>query len=127
MLNFLVQLAVIEWFARHAQPVRKGNERVKLVVSVPLSHLGAVLEAMMRARSGATERYRDGPFAVRGESRSSTERDDEARVEVLCSAGDVGALVEAMRVVHPHKEPRWEMHKVWEPLSSNGEQAKARL
>jgi hypothetical protein len=127
--------------AEGSRAALKESDRVKLVVFVPLSDLGVVREAIARAGGGIIGNYRDCSFSVRGEARftpgasaspavgrpSETTECEEARVEVVCSAGDVGTVVEAMLAVHPYEEPGWEIYRLWELLPPSKGRSKARL
>jgi dinuclear metal center YbgI/SA1388 family protein len=105
------------------------QELVKLIVFVPVGHVGKILEALFQF-GGFMGNYSDcsfqssgigtfkplagaSPFIGKVDTREFTE---ETRVEVLLRKEDVSEAVAAMTKVHPYEEPAYDLH----PLLNKG-------
>ncbi len=92
---------------------------VKIVVFVPVSHADAVREALAEAGAGHIGNYDSCSFSSRGTGRfrgmqgskpfigerGTLEEVSEERIETLCPADNMGAIMEAVREAHPYEEP----------------------
>lgn len=91
----------------------------RVTVHVPIDQVDAVRAAMARAGAGAIGEYTHCSFEVVGSgtfmpgdrarprvgSRGSLERVTECRLEKVCSAANLAAVVAAIRASHPYEEP----------------------
>lgn len=91
----------------------------RVTVHVPLDHVDAVRAAMARAGAGTIGEYTHCSFEVVGSgtfmpgerarpkvgSRGALERVSECRLEKVCSATNLPAVVAAIRASHPYEEP----------------------
>lgn len=105
------------------------EELVKLAVFVPKGFEEQVMEALFRF-SGVIGNYRDCSFRVDGTgtflplegakpfrgSEGRRECVDEARIEVLLRAADLGKATEALLAAHPYEEPAYDLY----PLLNRG-------
>ena len=99
-----------------ATPVGQSH---RVTVHVPIDHVDAVRAAMARAGAGTIGEYTHCSFEVVGSgtfmpgdrarprvgSRGSLERVTECRLEKVCSAANLAAVVAAIRASHPYEEP----------------------
>jgi len=91
----------------------------RVTVHVPIDHVDAVRAAMARAGAGTIGEYTHCSFEVVGSgtfmpgerarprlgSRGTLERVTECRLEKVCSAANLPAVVAAIRASHPYEEP----------------------
>lgn len=91
----------------------------RVTVHVPIDHVDAVRAAMARAGAGTIGEYTHCSFEVVGSgtfmpgerarprlgSRGALERVTECRLEKVCSAANLPAVVAAIRASHPYEEP----------------------
>jgi dinuclear metal center YbgI/SA1388 family protein len=91
----------------------------RVTVHVPIDHVDAVRAAMARAGAGTIGEYTHCSFEVMGSgtfmpgerarprvgSRGTLERVTECRLEKVCSAGNLPAVIAAIRASHPYEEP----------------------
>ena len=91
----------------------------RVTVHVPIDHVDAVRAAMARAGAGTIGEYTHCSFEVVGSgtfmpgerarprvgSRGTLERVTECRLEKVCSAGNLPAVIAAIRASHPYEEP----------------------
>ena len=91
----------------------------RVTVHVPIDHVDAVRAAMARAGAGTIGEYTHCSFEVVGSgtfmpgdrarpsvgSRGTLERVTECRLEKVCSAANLAAVVAAIRASHPYEEP----------------------
>jgi hypothetical protein len=95
----------------------------KLGFYVPLSHLETVKASCFEAGAGRAGNYEqccwqalgEGQFRPMPESepfigtRGELEKVPEYRVEMVCGASVVRAVVDAMRLAHPYETPAWDL------------------
>lgn len=95
----------------------RGRER-KIVVFVPPTHAGGVMQAMAAAGAGTIGRYESCSFATEGTgsfmagpgskpfvgTKGRFERVGETRLEMVCPAWRVDAVLQAIRSAHPYDE-----------------------
>lgn len=95
----------------------------KVAVFVPQSHAEAVRKAMAAAGAGLYDGYAGCAFAAQGHGfftplegsspyigRTGREESvEEVRIEAVCRAQDVGAVVSAMRKAHPYEVPAYDI------------------
>lgn len=95
----------------------------KLCIYVPEDALEAVKEAVFAAGAGRQGAYDRCCWQVRGEGqfrplegsdphigqRGAVARAPEYRVEMLCPAACIGAVVAALREAHPYEEPAFDL------------------
>ena len=103
-------------------PLRE-RER-KIVVFVPASHAGGVMQAMADAGAGVIGRYESCSFASDGTGsfvpgpganpflgrQGQFERVGETRLEMACPAWRIDAVVRAMRAAHPYDEAAFDVY-----------------
>jgi len=91
----------------------------RVTVHVPIEHVDAVRTAMARAGAGTIGEYTHCSFEVLGSgtfmpgegarprvgTRGTLERVTECRLEKVCSAANLPAVVAAIRAAHPYEEP----------------------
>lgn len=104
---------------------------VKIVVSVPDTHTGAVREAMGKAGAGKIGNYTHCSFSVRGTGRflpgegahpaigevGRPESVSEERIEVTCTRELLKEVIMAIKNTHPYEEPVIDIY----PLLPGGE------
>ena len=111
---------------RDVRPIEPASQpaECKVVVFVPQSDLEPVLQAMFDQGAGVIGDYRECSFRVAGkgtffgtESTSPTvgqkgrrEEVEEWRVEVICPAERVEAVVRAMKAAHSYEEPAFDVY-----------------
>ena len=98
---------------------RPSGQSHRVTVHVPIDQVDAVRAAMVRAGAGTIGEYTHCSFEVVGSgtfmpgdharprvgSRGSLERVTECRLEMVCSAANLAAVVAAIRASHPYEEP----------------------
>jgi dinuclear metal center YbgI/SA1388 family protein len=103
---------------------RPASEAFKLVTFCPESAAGAIRAAMSAAGAGRIGDYEQCSFETRGTgtflggaatrpavgAKGRLERVEEARLEMVCAAGALGAAIAALRRAHPYEEPPIEVH-----------------
>lgn len=91
----------------------------KIVITVPLSHIDVVREAMGRAGAGKVGNYEFCSFSSKGLGRfrpldganpaigqvGNLEQVEEERIEVTCDRELVEDVINAIKSVHPYEEP----------------------
>jgi dinuclear metal center YbgI/SA1388 family protein len=118
-------------------PLRRGSERasVKLVVFVPEKDLNRVADALFEAGAGRIGEYCECSFRLAGigtffgsEATNPTigqkgcrEEVPEWRLEVICPASRVEAVVAALRRAHSYEEPAFDVYPLQAPPSNRGE------
>lgn len=105
--------------------VRGNDERVIVVVFVPLDAAQRVRQAAADAGAGAIGNYRACSFSAPGEGRfeplqgarpaigrvGRLEVVDEVRVEMIVPRAKARAVVDAIRAAHPYEEPAWHAYR----------------
>lgn len=105
---------------------RMPTPRSKIVVYVPLDHAEAVRLAIGAAGGGRLGKYSYCSFSVRGVGRfkpeegarphigtvGKAEEVEEERIEVTCDQTLVGAVVAAIKRVHPYEEVALDVYKL---------------
>ncbi len=105
------------------------TERVKLVVGVPESHVGAVREALGKAGAGHIGNYSFCSFSVKGVGRfkpevgaqpaigglGRLEEVAEERIEVTCDREQLEGAIAAVRAIHPYEEPVIDLYPMAAP------------
>jgi hypothetical protein len=100
-----------------------GAELRKVVSFVPTPHAQAVRRAMSDAGAGHIGNYRECSYNLPGFGTfrpldgaqptigvvGELETVDEVRIEMICPAGVVPAVVRAMRSAHPYEEPAFDI------------------
>ena len=95
----------------------------KLGFYVPEAHLAAVKEACFNAGAGRIGDYEHCCWQTAGEGQfrpmagsqpfigdhGVLERVPEYRVEMVCEAGNLRAVVDALYRSHPYEEPAWDL------------------
>ena len=121
----LAQMLGITTDIRPLRLARTGSN-YKLVVFVPVEHIDLLSEALFAAgagRIGHQHRYRECSFASGGvgtfhgdESTSPAvgragrrEYVQELRLETIVPAGDLPAVLSALRAAHPYQEPAYDL------------------
>ncbi len=96
-----------------------SSTKVKIVVFAPETDADKIREAMGKAGVGKIGNYTFVSFSSKGIGRWKTEKGAhpyigkvgefeavaEERIEVECEMDKVGAVVEAIKKVHPYEEP----------------------
>jgi dinuclear metal center YbgI/SA1388 family protein len=114
---------------------RQPPEQVKVVVFVPEMDLGRVADAIFAAGAGHIGEYRECSFRLAGvgtffglDSASPTigqkgrrEEVNEWRLEAVCPAGQIEAVVAAIRRSHSYEEPAFDLYPLYAPPSMRGE------
>lgn len=91
----------------------------KVVVYAPTASASAVREAAADAGAGMSEKYSHASFSSRGIGRfkplpgahpaigsvGKLEEVEEERIEAVCEAGALDAVLAAIRRAHPYEEP----------------------
>ena len=123
-------------------PSRPRAGQHKIVVYVPRDHTDALREAMAGAGAGGIGRYRECSFNIdgigtfRGQEGTDPfigrpgrlEAVEETRVEMICGASRLGAVLKAIRAAHPYEEPAVDvLDLVPEPESFGQAQAPGRI
>ncbi len=99
--------------------IMRESTRVKIVVTVPVSHADSVREAMGLAGAGHIGNYSSCSFSSKGIGRfkpeiganpaigrvGELETVEEERIEVICDAGILKGVIAAIRKAHPYEEP----------------------
>jgi hypothetical protein len=100
----------------------------KLVVFVPVAHGDRVREAMGEAGAGVIGNYAHCSFTVRGIGRfrpelganpaigevGRLEAVEEERIETVCSAASLKAVLAAIRAAHPYEAPAIDVYPLEE-------------
>jgi hypothetical protein len=95
------------------------SERIYIVVTVPESHLDAVLDAIASAGGGEVGEYTHCAFMNVGKGRfkpsgaatphigevGAINAVEEWRIETFCERSRAKAVVRAIRAAHPYEEP----------------------
>lgn len=95
------------------------NSLVKLVIYVPVTHADKIRETLAKAGAGHIGNYDSCSFSVRGVGRfrglegsnptigepGKLEEVEEERIETICAEEKAGAILEAIKKVHPYEEP----------------------
>jgi dinuclear metal center YbgI/SA1388 family protein len=103
----------------------RGRER-KIVVFVPPTHAGGVMQAMAEAGAGEIGRYESCSFTTDGTgsfhpgkgskpfigAKGRFERVGETRLEMVCPEWRVDAAVDAMRSAHPYDEVAFDVYRL---------------
>jgi dinuclear metal center YbgI/SA1388 family protein len=101
----------------------RGRQR-KIVVFVPPSHAGGVMQAMAGAGAGIIGTYESCSFTTEGTgsflpghgstpflgARGNLERVNETRLEMECPDWRVAAVVSAMKAAHPYDETAFDVY-----------------
>ncbi|HZV05634.1 MAG TPA: Nif3-like dinuclear metal center hexameric protein [Gemmataceae bacterium] len=118
-------------------PLRRAAEcgQMKVVVFVPEKDLNSVAETMFAAGAGQIGEYRECSFRLAGtgtffgsEAANPTigqkgrrEEVNEWRLEAVCPASCVEAVVAAIRRAHSYEEPAFDIYPLHAPPSGRGE------
>jgi hypothetical protein len=98
--------------------------KVKLVVTVPLSHADVVRQAMGDAGAGVVGNYSHCSFSVFGKGRflaldganphigqvGVPEAVEEERIEVNCSLDKIEEIIIALKKVHPYEQVAYDVY-----------------
>jgi dinuclear metal center YbgI/SA1388 family protein len=115
--------------------------RCKVVVFVPEADLAGVADAMFGVGAGEIGQYRQCSFRVAGSGtffgsdaanptigqKGRREEVAEWRLEVVCPAAGVEAVVSAMRKAHSYEEPAFDVYPLRPSVGSLGEGRQGRL
>jgi dinuclear metal center YbgI/SA1388 family protein len=118
-------------------PLRPGAESgsVKVVVFVPEKDLNRVADALFAAGAGQIGEYRECSFRLAGVGtffgsdaanptigqKGRREEVHEWRLEAVCPASRVQAVVAAIRRSHSYEEPAFDLYPLHAPPSGRGE------
>lgn len=95
------------------------DDLVKLIVYTPVTHADKIRKALSEAGAGHLGNYDSCSFSVRGMGRfrglkgsnptigtpGELEAVEEERIETVCREEAVGAILKAVKAVHPYEEP----------------------
>ncbi len=95
----------------------------KLIVYIPESHTEAVKKAMFNAGAGRQGNYDQCSWQVKGQGQfrplsgsqpfigntHTVEEVEEYRVEILCEASCLKAVINALKNAHPYEEPAYDV------------------
>ncbi len=104
----------------------KEDVLTKLVCFVPFDHTETVRNALFQAGAGEIGNYSQCSFALEGEGTflpnssanphtgvaNELSREQEHRLEVLCSNHALNAVVSAMKTAHPYEEVAYELYPI---------------
>lgn len=126
------RLALIE-----VVPLRRATERgqMKVVVFVPEKDLNGVADALFAAGAGRIGEYRECSFRIAGTGtffgsdaanptigqKGRREEVNEWRLEAVCPAHSVEAIVAAIRRAHSYEEPAFDVYPLHAPPAGHGE------
>jgi dinuclear metal center YbgI/SA1388 family protein len=117
------------------RPIRPSpRDECKIVVFVPGADLARVSDAMFAAGAGEIGEYRECSFRLAGTGtffgtdasnpavglKGRREEVAEWRLEVVCPARRVAAVVAAMRSVHSYEEPAYDVYPLTGPANRGG-------
>jgi dinuclear metal center YbgI/SA1388 family protein len=118
-------------------PLRRslGRDQVKIVVFVPEKDLGRVADAIFAAGAGHIGEYRECSFRLAGVGtffgsetanpavgqKGRREEVNEWRLEAVCPADRVEAVVTAIRRSHSYEEPAFDIYPLQSPPTMRGE------
>lgn len=118
-------------------PLRRASDRgsMKVVVFVPEKDLNRVADAMFAAGAGQIGEYRECSFRLAGTGtffgsdaanptmgqKGRREEVHEWRLEAVCPASRVEAVVAAIRGAHSYEEPAFDIYPLHAPPSGRGE------
>ena len=102
------------------------EKRYKLVVYVPEEHADRLREAIGNAGAGKIGNYSHCTFTLKGTGRFKPEEGanptvgsvgkleevSEDRIETVCSADTLQAVLKAIRDVHPYEEPATDVYPI---------------
>jgi dinuclear metal center YbgI/SA1388 family protein len=127
---------------RGVVPLRasQGSQQFKIVVFVPDSDLGAVSDAMFAAGAGNIGQYSQCSFRLPGTGtffasdatnptvgqKGRREEVSEWRLEAICAASALNAVIAGLRRAHSYEEPAYDVYPL-QPSSSAGEGRVGRL
>lgn len=112
-----------------------GGGQMKVVVFVPEKDLTAVGDAMFAAGAGRIGEYRECSFRLAGTGtffgsaaanptvgqKGQREEVNEWRLEAVCPADSVQAVVAAIRRAHSYEEPAFDIYPLHAPPAGRGE------
>ena len=116
-------------------PERTGEDEVKVTVFVPPADVSRLSEAMFAAGGGRIGLYEKCSFRIPGTgtfwgtegtnpqvgTRGRLETVEEVRLEMVCSARNLAAVVQAIRATHPYEEPAYDVYSLTaKPSESRG-------
>jgi dinuclear metal center YbgI/SA1388 family protein len=107
---------------------------VKIVVFVPVGHVGQVSRAMSSAGAGIIGEYSDCSFQIRGTGtfrgssktnpflgkKETLETAEEVRLEMIAPRGKLTGIVQAIKQVHPYEEVAYDIYPVLNPDPNYG-------
>jgi dinuclear metal center YbgI/SA1388 family protein len=113
----------------------KGGGQMKVVVFVPEKDLNRVADALFAAGAGQIGEYRECSFRLAGigtffgsdaanptiGQKGRREEVNEWRLEAVCPASCVEAVVAAIRRAHSYEEPAFDIYPLHAPPSRRGE------
>ncbi len=120
---------------------RLAGHRRKVVVFVPPSHGGGVMQAMAGAGAGTIGEYTSCSFTAEGAgsflpgagadpfagTRGTLERVRELRLEMVCPSWKLPAVLRAMRSAHPYDEVAFDVYALENDTEDSGLGAVGRL
>ena len=103
-----------------------NKKRYKIVVYVPGSHADILRDAMGNVGAGKIGNYSHCTFTVKGVGRfkplqgahptigeiGKLEEVAEDRIETVCEANKLDVVLQAIRMVHPYKEPATDIYSL---------------
>lgn len=104
----------------------KPEKRYKIVLYVPESHADKLREAIGNAGAGVIGNYSHCTFTLKGVGRfkpnalanpaigepGKLEEVVEDRIETVCEAAKLKAVLQAIRDVHPYEEPATDVYPI---------------
>lgn len=102
------------------------EKRYKIVVYVPESHGDQLREAMGNAGAGIIGDYTHCMFTLNGVGQFKpgegtdpyvgevgvVNKVQEERIETVCEAGKLAAVIQAIRDTHPYEEPAFDVYPI---------------
>lgn len=102
----------------------KAGQLTKVAVFVPLAHAEAVRNALFGAGAGNIGAYDECSYSLEGAGtfragegttpfvgkQGERHSEQEARIEVVCPAHAVSAVVAALKAAHPYEEPAFDLY-----------------
>lgn len=104
----------------------------KLILTVPEKNADELREAMANAGAGKIGNYTNCSFSTKGIGRSKPNKDadphigetgklteiEEEKIETTVCEGDLKAVIEAIKRVHPYEEPVIDVYSLYNPIEN---------